>query len=951
VSYLAFLFPELLILLVPLLALLFWRGRTTLVGGAVRAVIIVMLVVLAAIPLVRLGGNGIDVVAVVDLSRSVPADHHARALEVIKRLEELRRTGDRVGVVVYGRDARVERLPEAATEIASFVQRVDADGSDLGGAIATAASLIPPQRPGRIVVLSDGEANGSSVIAAAHDAAARGVPVDFRYARRPGTADVAVEALDVPGEVDEREPFQFSAWVRSDRSVEAEAVLLRDGVEVSRTTRTFAPGPTQLTFRDVIDRPGVSRYRLELRGASDRVPENNLGEGAVRVVAPPAILIVNSTGAQDNLSRALASGKLPVRTTTPKGMPRDLAGLAPYRAVILENVPADALPAGSMTVLRQFATDLGGGLLLTGGRSSFGLGGYFKSDLDEYLPVSMEIKNEHRKLSLAMVVALDRSGSMSMAASDGKTKMDLANLGTCAAIDTLGPFDEVGVIAVDSAAHVVTPLTPAQDKEAVCAQARTITSGGGGIFTYTALVTAARMVQESEKGTRHIVLFADAADAEEPGEYQRLLERIRPLGITVSVIGLGTEADVDAEFLKDVAERAGGRALFTTQAEELPRLFAQEAITVARSSFVEEITDVRTVADMVLLGELPSSSFPDVDGFNLTYLRPGATVASMTTDEHRAPILAFWHRGLGRVASLTVEVDGEFSRRLNAWPDFGPFAIGLGRWLLGGEPPADAQATLDRRGGEGIVRVELDPDRARGTAADTRTATAAIVLPGDSATQRLDMKWVGESTLEARFPVQRAGTYLGAVRLPDGTVLPLSPISLPYSPEFEPRPDPQEGYKLLSEMARTSGGVERNTWDDAFSPVGLRDRQITDLIMPLTLLVLLLHVGEIAGRRLLAFATASDWLRARRLPSWRALRLPRRASPARAPTPGAPAPATSPARVTAAPVQARESEAARVAPSDAGAGAHEASAEPGPQPSVESSLARAKARARARLGD
>ena len=165
--------------------------------------------------------------------------------------------------------------------------------------------------------------------------------------------------------------------------------------------------------------------------------------------------------------------------------------------------------------------------------------------------------------------------------------MDLANLGTCAAIDTLGPFDEVGVIAVDSAAHVVTPLTSASEKESICNQARTIQSMGGGIFTYTALVSAATMVQQSEKGTRHIVLFADAADAEEPGEYQRLLERIQPLGITVSVIGLGAETDVDAEFLKDVAQRGGGRALFTTSAEELPRLFAQEAITVARSSFVD----------------------------------------------------------------------------------------------------------------------------------------------------------------------------------------------------------------------------------------------------------------------------------------------------------------------------------------------------------------------------
>jgi hypothetical protein len=63
---------------------------------------------------------------------------------------------------------------------------------------------------------------------------------------------------------------------------------------------------------------------------------------------------------------------------------------------------------------------------------------------------------------------------------------------------------------------------------------------GGGIFTYTALLSAATMVQESNKGTRHIVLFADAADAEEPGDYQRLLAKLTSIGITVSVIGRGT---------------------------------------------------------------------------------------------------------------------------------------------------------------------------------------------------------------------------------------------------------------------------------------------------------------------------------------------------------------------------------------------------------------------------
>jgi hypothetical protein len=213
--------------------------------------------------------------------------------------------------------------------------------------------------------------------------------------------------------VDEREPFQFSAWVRTDRTVETEAVLSRDGIEIARKKETFHPGPTQLTFRDVIDRPGIARYQLALQateGSGDRVPENNFGSGAIRVEAPATILLVNASGGPDNLSRALGAGKLNVQAVTPRLLPHDLAGLAGFRAVILENVPAGDVGPQALGALVKFATDLGGGVLLTGGNGSFGVGGYFKSVIDPYLPVSMEIKNEHRKLSLAMVVALDRSG-------------------------------------------------------------------------------------------------------------------------------------------------------------------------------------------------------------------------------------------------------------------------------------------------------------------------------------------------------------------------------------------------------------------------------------------------------------------------------------------------------------------------------------------------------------
>ena len=68
-----------------------------------------------------------------------------------------------------------------------------------------------------------------------------------------------------------------------------------------------------------------------------------------------------------------------------------------------------------------------------------------------------------------------------------------------------------------------------------------------------------------------------------------------------------------------------------------------------------------------------------------------------------------------------------------------------------------------------------------------------------------------------------------------------------------------------------------------FSTRGLRNRQVRDLVIPLALILLCLHLAEITGRRLLLFAAAPAWLRSR-VPSrssvgalWSRLRVPRRA--------------------------------------------------------------------------
>ena len=111
------------------------------------------------------------------------------------------------------------------------------------------------------------------------------------------------------------------------------------------------------------------------------------------------------------------------------------------------------------------------GLMITGGRQSFAVGGYYKSALESILPVSLEQRREVRKSSMALMVALDRSGSMAMPI--GKlTKMDLANQATLEAFRQLQERDEFGLLAVDSTAHSVLPLQAV----AVSARARARTA-------------------------------------------------------------------------------------------------------------------------------------------------------------------------------------------------------------------------------------------------------------------------------------------------------------------------------------------------------------------------------------------------------------------------------------------------------------------------------------------
>lgn len=890
-----FLHPELLLLALPA-AVFWWRWR----GGergtrVVRALVLALLVLASAAPYLRTGQAGRDLVIVVDRSRSMPAEGEATALEVIRAAEEARRGGGRVAVVGFGAGAGIETTPSESTRFEQWTRAIDRDGSNVGEALETALALIPNERNGSIVLLSDGESNGREPLSAARTAFARGVRIDTLPVTRAVGADIAVERLEVPEEVGALEPFQWHAWVRADEAREVEYVLERDGAEIGRGTTALVRGVNRLTFRDVLARAGTAGYRLRLLGTSDRCPENDAGLAAVRVSGQRAVLVVNQDGAEDTLTSALRQARLPVEVVQPESPALARLALTGFRAVVLENVPAARLGAEAMRALREFVLERGGGLLMTGGKASFGMGGYHLSPLDDVLPVSMEMRQETRKLGVGLAIALDRSGSMAVHVTPGVTKMQLANLGTCAAIELLSPLDSVAVIAVDSAAHTVQELRDVDDIAAITAKVRKIESMGGGIFCYQALLAAGKQLEKATQKNRHVILFADAADAEEPENCPALIARFREMGITLSVVALGTPTDVDAEFLRRCAEQGGGQCYFTTDANELPRLFAQDTMTIARATFLDEPVNCAALPDLFGLGELASRTFPPLGGYNVVWLEPEATCGVVTDGEYKTPAFSFAQAGLGRAAAYAGEIGGQYGQEHVAWDGFASFWVTVVRWLAGQEEPEEFFVRARRSGREARFQVELDP----AAPLPPDTSKLEVRLTGaDGATEVLPLERIGEHLFEARTSLAREGVVLGSVALGDGRSLALPPLVLPYSPEFEVGSDPERGPSLLRQLARESGGEVAPLLDQL-----LRGERAANLWRVVSrecaLLALLVLLLEIAARRLQlwsTFASLGTQLRRRS-----AARRPRPATAGAAPT--APEPAPRPLAPTPTPAE------------------------------------------------
>ncbi|HUX85726.1 MAG TPA: VWA domain-containing protein, partial [Chloroflexota bacterium] len=690
----------------------------------VRALLTVCLIAALAQPILHRSSDLLSVIFVVDRSASVALNGAGVADQWVTRAISQARPNDRIGVVDFGTNAVMQRsLGVAAT--ATPGPTVDASSTNLASALHLATSLFPAQGAHRIVVLSDGQANAGDAVAEARQDSTRNVQIDVVPVNPPAALhEVLVSSVSAPSYLRVGQHFDLTTDVYSTVKTTGSLTLFQDGVQINQGTVNLNPGDNQFTVGQDAKDKGFHSYAASIQSKDDTYAQNNQAF-TYTVVQPSSTVAVVAANPQDasSLVSALKSTGMIVDLLAPKAVPTSVDAARGYDGMIVVNTPATDFTLDQMKTIAGFAHDLGHGLVVTGGQQSFGLGKYDSSPLGDALPVVGSVPGNNQDGKVALVLVIDKSGSMDET-EGGVRKMAMADKAAQLAIGLLAPTDEIGVVAFDTDPTWAVPFQQIgneANRQKIEGEVGQI-QASGGTDIFQALQAAYTAIHPSNARYKHIILASDGNSLVD-SNYNPLLDHIAQEHITLSTIAIGSDADL--KLMQMLAKRGNGRYYYTAQAADIPQITTRETRIVSGSAKVDSQFQPIVATSSPLLQSIVARDLPVLGGYAVTTPRDSAEVSLQS--DRRDPILAEWNYGLGRVAAWTSDLTTDWASHWLTWSGFSGFWSQVVNWSL--QPPNDPNIQTSYTVNGSLVDFKVDVVNNQGVFQDLLDMRAQVPGP------------------------------------------------------------------------------------------------------------------------------------------------------------------------------------------------------------------------------
>lgn len=669
-------------LILPLLVLSCRRsyantGKQRLIATLMlRAVAVSLVVLTLAEPAVPMTTDRVNLLFVVDRSMSIDSDNDRLISKYIAEAQKRLRPCDRVGLITFDRNVSIRHALDfpAGRDVSTGVVGVaDSEGTALAAAVSLSMSLMPPDGANRVVVFSDFNETYGAVEELVGRLVEQGIEV-YAVPLYSDNNEVLVRELRVPESVSKMETYLVSTIVESQGETRALIRLSRDGVIVSEREVDLLPGLNRYDYYDVGHEEGLVSYRVEVFADDDRLRQNNTAESFALVKKGPSVMLVYSgtAGRDDYVTPVLTEAGFVVDKVPHHELPDSAFALAQYDVVFINDVSAYELGFDFMRAVRTYVQDLGGGLIVAGGPHSFGMGAYRNSLLEDVLPVTSDVRRQELSRRIALIIVLDRSGSMGQGV--GRPKLDIAKEAAIEAMNMLHPDDEFGLIAFDADYSWVVPFGRLGETESNALIIRSVQAGGGTNLP-KATMGALEAMKTSARDIRHIIVLSDGQTT---GSIDNLVSTAIDLGVTVSTVAVGSGANT--RLLSEIAYKTGGAYYVADSPFEIPAIVLKDTVSVARSSVVEEPFNAVPVGSSPIIDTVDWSNAPPLGGYVATTAKPFADFL-LGGKYLGDPLLATARFGSGKSAAFTSDIGGIWSSEWASWEGASVLWRQLIRWV------------------------------------------------------------------------------------------------------------------------------------------------------------------------------------------------------------------------------------------------------------------------------
>jgi uncharacterized membrane protein len=800
---------------------------------SLRLAVLGLLIFALASPRIVQRAESLSTVFLIDASDSVTGDQVNAEVDWVRGALKHIGPKDQAGVVVFGQNALVEQPMSHLEELPRVSSEPVKTRTDLAGAIRLGLALLPNTSARRMVILSDGNENVGKAADQARLVGAAGVQVDYVPIAKNDQPEVYVKQVQSPAILREGERFSVTVTVESSIDTSSRIRLLTDGAVSTEDTVQVRRGTNSYIFDHKPLDGGAHSFEATVEPAEDTISENNQASAFTNVSGKPKVLIVEGQeGDTAALAHALESDGTHVETVNPSGMPSDLPTLRNYDTLVLANVPANAITAAQMRIVKTYVQDLGGGLVVVGGDKSYGTGGYNRTPLEDALPVTSDVAPRRNIPSTAVFFILESLES--------NLGIDISREAAKASIQALSPLDEVGVS--DGNQETAIPLQKVTNKPDLLAKVDGLQMGDPASYK-TFFEAAHKSLVASEAKVKHIILLGDG-DATD--QYEEQIKSIANDKITVSVVGTNVLPQ-DLLLLQNIAQWGKGRYYDGNDPFDIPQLLLRETQLVAKPAIVEEkFQPLQTNVSPILNG-IDTSRLPDLKGYVATTPKP--TAQPILASAQGDPILSEWQYGLGRVVAWTSDTKGQWATDWIAWPDFAKFWTQVIKRTLPGEIEQNLQTTIVSQGDKAQVTVDSqDADR---QLQNFLTTKATVFTPGGADKSEVALDQIAPGRYQGTFPTDTEGTYLVQVTQANqqGQVVAAQSKGyvMPYSPEYQVL---STNVNLLQQLAAATGGRNLTDAAQAFNHDLAAAGGAQSIWQYLAAAALLLFLLDVASRRL-----------------------------------------------------------------------------------------------------